>query len=48
MLIDYFIGDEDAVENTTIKANTIKTIENGQVVIIKDGIRYNLLGAQLQ
>ncbi|MBO4578194.1 MAG: hypothetical protein J5688_05745 [Paludibacteraceae bacterium] len=42
------LDDEDAVENTTIKANTIKTIENGQVVIIKDGIRYNLLGAQLQ
>ena len=42
------LDDEDAVENTTIKANTIKAIENGQVVIIKDGIRYNLLGAQLQ
>lgn len=42
-------GDEEsAVENTTIKSNIIKTIENGQVVIIKDGVRYNLLGAQLQ
>lgn len=44
------INDEDqsAVENTTIKSNITKTIINGQVVIIKDGVQYNLLGAQLQ
>lgn len=40
--------EEDAVETTTVKANITKTIENGQVVLIKDGVRYNLLGAQLQ
>lgn len=39
---------ESAVENTTIRTNTTKTIINGQVVIIKDGVQYNLLGAQLQ
>ena len=39
---------ESAVHNTTVTAKITKTIENGQVVIIKDGIRYNLLGAQLQ
>ncbi len=39
---------ESAVENTTIHKNVIKTIINGQVVIIKDGVQYNLLGAQLQ
>jgi len=39
---------QSAVENTTIKSNIIKTIIDGQVVIIKDGVRYNLLGAQLQ
>lgn len=43
-----FCDDEDAVETTTVKANVTKTIENGQVVLIKDGVRYNLLGAQLQ
>lgn len=41
-------GGKSAVENTTIHARVSKTIINGQVVIIKDGIRYNLLGAQLQ
>ncbi len=39
---------ESAVENTTIRTNTTKTIINGQVVIIKDGVRYNLLGSQVQ
>ena len=39
---------ESAVENTIVKSNITKTIINGQVVIIKDGVRYNLLGAQLQ
>jgi len=41
-------GDDDsAVENTTIRTNVTKTVINGQVVIIKDGVQYNLLGAQL-
>lgn len=43
------INDEgDAVENVSVNANITKTIINGQVVIIKDGVQYNLLGAQLQ
>lgn len=41
-------GSGNAVDNVTIDAKITKTIENGQVVIIKDGVRYNLLGAQLQ
>jgi len=36
-----------AVENTTVNTHIVKTIENGQVVLIKNGVRYNLLGAQL-
>ena len=40
------------VENATAVSNTaaskaIKIIENGQLVIIRDGIRYNALGTQL-
>ena len=46
--LDLDDDEVSAVESTTIKSNIIKTIENGQVVIIKDGVRYNLLGAQLQ
>lgn len=38
---------QDAVDNVTTPTVITKTIENGQVVIIKNGIRFNLLGAQL-
>lgn len=37
-----------AVEKTTVNATIQKVVENGQVIVIKDGVRYNLLGAQLQ
>lgn len=38
---------QDAVDNVTTPTVITKTVENGQVVIIKNGIRFNLLGAQL-
>jgi len=36
-----------AISNIAIEAKTVKMIENGQVLILKNGIRYNVLGAQL-
>ena len=36
-----------AVENNAIAAKAVKMIENGQIVIINNGVRYNALGAQL-
>ena len=36
-----------AIESTTIKAAAKKIIENGQIVIIRDGVRFNIVGAQL-
>ena len=39
--------DDDAVEDVRQDASIVKTMENGQVVIIKNGVRYNMLGAQL-
>lgn len=39
--------DTTAVENVEAEAKAVKMIENGQVIIIKNGIRYNALGAQL-
>ena len=42
------VGDfATAVANTAVEAKTVKLIENGQIVILKDGVRYNALGAQL-
>ncbi len=49
----YVVGqgcDETVVEDvmdTNAAARCRKVIENGQVVIIRDGVRYNALGAQL-
>ncbi len=41
---------EDAVENITTDENVKvqKVMENGQVIIIRDGVRYNVLGTQVK
>ena len=36
-----------AVNTAVVDSKAVKMIVNGQVVIIKNGIRYNVLGAQL-
>lgn len=41
-------GWPTAVDNTVDNAKAIKTIENGQLVIIKNGVKYNVLGAELR
>ena len=35
-----------ALSNTKAEAKAVKMIENGQIVILKDGVRYNVLGAK--
>ena len=40
-------GPSTAIENTVMGEKAIKTFENGQLVIIKNGIKYNAMGAQL-
>ena len=35
-----------AIDHVATKANVIKVIENGQLVIIRDGVRFNVLGTQ--
>ena len=43
-----FAKGETAITNTTLNAKTIKTIENGQLVILRDGVKYNAMGVRLQ
>jgi hypothetical protein len=38
-------GDESAIDNTAVDAQIIKTIENGQLIIIKNGVKFNAQGA---
>lgn len=37
----------EGIEETSVAPKAMKVIENGQIVIYKNGIRYNALGAQL-
>ena len=42
------VGDfPTAISNTAVESKSVKFIENGQLVIIKNGVKYNALGAQL-
>ena len=42
------VGDfPSAISNTAAESKAVKFIENGQLVIIKNGVKYNALGAQL-
>ena len=38
--------EEAAVENTMMTSKAVKVIRNGQVVILRNGVEYNVLGAQ--
>lgn len=42
------VGDfPTAISNTAVESKAVKFFENGQLVIIKNGVKYNVLGAQL-
>ncbi len=41
------VGELQGVENTKVSEKAIKVFENGQLVIIKNGVRYNAIGVQL-
>lgn len=40
-------GPTTAIDNTFAAPKAMKTIENGQIVIIRDGVRYDITGRQL-
>ena len=46
--LNYLTEAEQGVENTNASVKTSKMIENGQVVILKNGVKYNALGTQVQ
>ena len=41
-------GTSTAVDNAEISAKLTKTIENGQIVIIRDGVKYNVVGSVIE
>ena len=48
----YFISAEEAsttaIDNTVVSEKAIKMFENGQLVIIKNGVKYNALGSVIE
>ena len=42
------VSAASGVENTEIKAKSAKFIENGQLYIISNGVKYNALGAEIK
>lgn len=43
----YELGGETGIFDTNVEGKTVKFMENGQIVILKNGVRFNVLGAQL-
>ena len=41
-------GSGTAVDNTVVKSEAIKRIENGMIIIEKNGVRYTVLGTQMK
>jgi hypothetical protein len=49
LTIDPTIGDDSAVEDVeSVKVEAKKTVKNGQLIIEKNGVKYNALGAELK
>lgn len=42
------IGDGTAINNTAVEAKATKYMENGALVIVKNGVKYNALGAVIE
>lgn len=41
-------GDPTDIDNTVVGEKAMKLIENGQIVIVKNGVRYNVLGTVIK
>ncbi|MGN0235263.1 MAG: chitobiase/beta-hexosaminidase C-terminal domain-containing protein [Paludibacteraceae bacterium] len=37
-----------AIDNAAVETSAVKSIENGQLVILRDGVKYNAMGVRLQ
>ena len=44
----YFAKGETAINSAAVETPAVKTIENGQLVILRDGVKYNAMGVRLQ
>ncbi|MGN0236129.1 MAG: DUF6359 domain-containing protein [Paludibacteraceae bacterium] len=42
------LSNPTAIDNAAVETSVVKTIENGQLVILRDGVKYNAMGVRLQ
>ena len=47
-IVSVEVAGATAVENVKADVKSVKTFENGQVVIIKNGVKYNVLGTEIK
>ena len=43
-----YTAEEQAIELTEVNSGAIKRVENGQLIVIKNGVKYNALGAAIK
>ena len=41
------VEKQEALENTAVEGKAVKFIENGQLIILMNGVKYNVIGARL-
>ena len=46
--LEYKAPSATAIDNTAVEAKAFKTFENGQLVIIKNGVKYDITGAVIR
>lgn len=46
--LNYLTEEEQGIENTKTAVKASKMIENGQVIILKNGVKYNALGVEVK
>lgn len=46
--IKFYGGLATAIDNATVAEKTVKVIENGQLVIMRNGVKYNAVGAVVE
>lgn len=44
----YFYGEGTGVDNITVEKHAVKRIENGQLIIIRDGVKYDITGSVIR
>ena len=50
LLLGFFLGVSSitSLGNVAVNAKAVKVVENGQIVIVRDGVRFNIVGSAVK